>query len=107
MREIFRHAELHRVTRYRDLLEEAGIRTLIRNEALSVNEAPIPEFFPNVCVMNDDEFEKAKTLLKVHDERMVIGSEIELACPSCGEMNPGNFDSCFSCQKPMNSQLPC
>lgn len=107
MREIFRHSELHRVTRYRDILEGAGISTLVRNEALSVNEAPIPEFYPNLCVLNDEEFSRASQMLKEHDERMAVGAETELACPSCGEMNPGNFDSCFNCQEPMNSSTPC
>jgi len=107
MKEVFRHAELHRVTRYRDLLEAEGIQTLIRNEALSVNEAPIYEFYPNLCVMNDEDYPRATQLMKKHDERMAVGSEIEVSCPSCGEVNPGNFDECFNCQKPINVSQPC
>lgn len=107
MKEIFRHSELHRVTRYQEILKEAGIETLVRNEALSVNEAPIPEFFPNLCVLNDDEFAKANEILKEHDERMAAGADVEVTCPTCGETNPGNFDVCFNCQTALNPSMPC
>jgi|TARA_B110000914_G_scaffold6152_1_gene5219 hypothetical protein len=107
MKEIFRHSELHRVTRYRDILESAGIETLVRNEALSVSDAPIPEFFPNLCVLSDDEFPRASELLKEHDERMAAGSGVEVICPPCGEVNPGNFDVFFNCQEPMPHSMPC
>lgn len=107
MKEIFRHSKIHRITRYRDLLEDEGIRTLIRNEALSVCDAPIYEFFPNLCVLNDEEYPKAVRLLKEHDERMAVGSESEVKCPKCGEINPGNFDACFNCQETINPAMPC
>ena len=93
--------------RYRDLLEEAGIRTFIRNEALSVTDAPIDEFLPNLCVMDDSEATRACQMIKDHDERMAVGVDVEVTCPSCGEINPGNFDSCFSCQGPIDSKKKC
>ena len=107
MKEIFRHGELHQVTRYMDILENARIETLLRNENLSVTAAPIPEFFPHLCVLNDEEFPKAVKLLGEHDEKMAKGAEVQLRCPSCGEMNPGNFDVCFSCHEPINQSIPC
>ncbi|MEJ6578178.1 MAG: DUF2007 domain-containing protein [Akkermansiaceae bacterium] len=107
MREIVRHSEIHRVTRYRDILESAGIQTLVRNENLSVTDAPIPEFYPNLCVLNDEEFPRAVQVLKEHEEKMAAGVEIEVTCPSCGEINPGNFDVCFNCQEPINPPMPC
>ncbi|MCH1510852.1 MAG: DUF2007 domain-containing protein [Akkermansiaceae bacterium] len=107
MKEIFRHRELHQVTRSMDILENVGIETLLRNENLSVTYAPIPEFFPNLCVLNDEEFPKAVKLLGDHDEKMSKGAEVQLRCPSCGEMNPGNLDVCFSCHEPINQSMPC
>ena len=107
MREIFRHSELHRVTRYRDILKSAGIETLVRNENLSVTDAPIPEFFPNLCVLNDEEFPRAVHVIKEHDRKMAEGSGINVTCPSCGEINPGNFDICFNCQEPLTPSTPC
>ena len=107
MKEIFRHRELHQVTRSMDILENAGIETLLRNENLSVTAAPIPEFFPHLCVLNDEEFPKAVKLLGEHDEKMAKGAEVQLRCPSCGEMNPGNFDVCFSCHEPINQSILC
>ena len=107
MKEIFRHRELHRVTRYLDILEDAGIETLLRNENLSVTDAPIPEFFPNLCVLNDEEYPKAVKILGENDEEMAKGANMEVKCSSCGELNPGNFDVCFSCQKPLTQTKLC
>ena len=73
---------------------------MMRNEYAStgITEIPIPEFFPNICVMNDEDYEKAREIL----DRVINGnaenSELEITCPSCSEINPGNFETCFSCQ---------
>ena len=107
MKEIFRHRELHQVTRSMDILENVGIETLLRNENLSVTDAPIPEFLPNLCVFNGKEFSKGVKLLGEHDEKMAKGAEVQVRRPSCDEMNLGNFDVLFSCHVPINQSMPC
>ncbi len=107
MKEVFRHSKIHRVTRYQDLLEAEGIATFIRNEALSVNEAPIDEFLPNLCVLNDEDYSRAIKFIKDHDARMAEGVETEKVCPSCQEVNPGNFDVCYNCQSDIHTIKPC
>ena len=107
MKEIFRLRVLHQVTRSRDVLENVGIETLLRNENLSVTDAPILKFFPTLCVFNGEEFSKGMKLLGEHDEKMGKGAEVQVRRPSCGEMNPGNFDVLFSCHEPNNQLMPC
>jgi hypothetical protein len=107
MKEIFRHRVLHQVTRSRDVLENVGIETLLRNENLSVTDAPTLEFFPNLCVFNGEEFSKGVKLLGEHDEKKGKGAEVQVGRPSCGEMNPGNFDVLFSCHEPINQSMSC
>ena len=110
MKEIYRHHEMINVANLRDILQAAEIPCIIRNESLAmsgITEIPIPEFFPNLCVIHDEDEERALQLLRDHQERMSAGSELERVCPACGETNPGNFDICFSCQEPLTEIMPC
>ena len=107
MKAILRHRELHQMTRSMDIPENIGIETLLRNENLSVTDAPIPEFFPSLCVLNSEEFSNWMKLFCEHNERMGKGAGVQLRRPSCSEMTPGNFDVCFSCHESMNQLMPC
>ncbi len=107
MKKTSKHRELYQVTRSMDILENVGIETILSNVNLSVTDAPIPEFSPNLCVLNGKEFSEGVKLLGEHDEKMGKGAEVQVRRPSCGEMNPGNFDVCFSCHEPLNQSMPC
>ena len=97
MKEVYRHSDYSRVVYFRNLLENQGISTFIRNENLNSLEVNIPVFFPNICVMDDERFEEACKLLKKwideHDSRIVL----DIKCPQCGEINPDSFEVCFNC----------
>ncbi|MFT6864184.1 MAG: hypothetical protein ACJAVK_002747 [Akkermansiaceae bacterium] len=103
MKEVFRHHEYIRVNQFRDLVEAAGIPTMLRNEHLvhGVIEIPIPEFYPNLCVMSDDDYEEAWNIIKTVIEEEKDSPGDDLVCAHCGEKNPGNFGECFACQKPL------
>ncbi|MDB4354063.1 DUF2007 domain-containing protein [Akkermansiaceae bacterium] len=110
MKEIYRHHEMINVTLYRNILLDAEIPCIIRNETLAmsgITEIPIPEFFPNLCVLNDEDEETAIALLAQHMKRMSEGSDLERVCAACGETNPGNFDICYACQEPLVEIRPC
>ena len=104
---MFRHHEFIRVSQFRDLVESAGIPTMLRNEHTShgVIEVPIPEFYPNLCVLNDDDYAEAWEIINkvIQSEKTNPGDD--LICGHCGERNPGNFGECFNCQKPLT--IPC
>jgi len=98
MREIYRHSDYATVVYYRNLLEQHGIKTQLRNEIINSIEPNIPVFFPNICIFEDDQYNEAHQLLKKWiDERenRVVG---EIVCPNCGEVNPDSFEFCFSCE---------
>ncbi|MDB4506921.1 DUF2007 domain-containing protein [Akkermansiaceae bacterium] len=110
MKEIYRHHEMINVANFRDVLLRAEIPCIIRNETLAmsgITEIPIPEFFPNLCVLHDEDEERALQLLRDHQARMIAGSDLERVCPTCKETNPGNFDLCYACQTPLTDILPC
>ena len=54
MKELYRHKEHSTVAYYKSILESEGIPTMLRNEHTTMaglSEIPIPEFYPNICVM--------------------------------------------------------
>ena len=99
MKELFRERDYTRIGYCQSILEEAGIETVVRNKDLvgMLTEVPIPEFFPALCVVQDEDHERALQILK--DRMMSDGEKVhaEWACPECNEKNPGTFEVCWSC----------
>ncbi len=107
MKELFRERDITRVTYYQALLEEHGIPTMIRNEFLTMSgltEIPIPEFFPALCVLNDEDYDRAVALIREHLNAVQADADAEIICKSCSEVNPGNFDTCWSCGNPVSGE---
>lgn len=108
MRELFRELDLTKVSFYKMLLDEAGIPTLIRNEYLTgsgLSEIPIPEFFPALCVLRDEDHEEAVRIIREHLTTFQAGADTEVICGGCGEANPGNFSDCWSCGGDLTSSV--
>ena len=104
MKELFRDKDFTRVGYFQSILEAEDIPTLIRNEHLTasgLSDIPIPEFYPALCVMNDEDYVTAVRLIRscLDAERKSEG--VEITCPGCGETNPGNFDICWNCNGPL------
>ena len=105
MRELFREQDITRVSYYKAVLEGYGIPTMIRNEYLTgsgLSDIPIPEFFPALCVMQDEDYVQAVKIIREHLTANQKDADIEIVCVSCGETNPGNFDICWSCGNPVS-----
>ncbi len=108
MKELFREPDITRVSYFKAVLEEHGIPTLVRNEFLTcsgLTEIPIPEFFPALCVLNDEDYPQAVAIIREQLAANMKGADTEIACRSCGESNPGNFETCWSCGESV-SALP-
>jgi len=72
-----------------------------------VVEIPIPEFYPNLCVMNDDDYQEAWEIIhKVLEEEKALPGE-DVTCSKCGEKSPSNFGECFACQSAFNLEKSC
>jgi hypothetical protein len=79
-----------------DVLSSLGIVTHIlnANAAGALGEVPFMQAQPEVWVDDDSQASRAREALAglrnapLRDEK---------TCPHCGEMNPGNFLSCWQC----------
>lgn len=77
-----------------DTLTSAGIRNHIFNvNAVGLlGEVPFTHALPEIWVADDREADLAYALLETPPPVTA-----EHACRHCGEMNPGNFLSCWQC----------
>lgn len=103
MQEVFRHSDAGQVSLRQSLLESEGIQTYIRNlntqqtlGGLAMAVFPIPEFWPTLCVVNDDDYQEAIALL--HNSPETRAAEPPgWTCLQCKEHIPGNFGVCWNC----------
>lgn len=104
MKEVFRHSNAGFVNLRQSVLESAGIPTFVRN--LNTQQAlvgdpltalfPIPEFWPTLCVVDDNDYARAMEVLR--DARHPEASSLpEWHCPQCHEAIPGHFEVCWKC----------
>lgn len=92
MKELFREPDSARIGFCQSLLDAEGIPTFVRNEPISGLN-----LLTSLFVMNDEDHDRALTILKEHFAADASLSGEEHPCPSCGELNPGNFEVCWSC----------
>jgi hypothetical protein len=80
------------------LLEEMEIRCMIRNEYLSsaMGEMPFLETSPELWILNDADYLRAKAMLDTWRTTRVEVSDPWI-CSDCGETIEGQFTSCWQC----------
>jgi hypothetical protein len=101
MKEVFTDQDHARVSLYKSLLDDAGIPNLIRNESADHSGAGIhcPQFFPSLCVLNDEDYDEALRILRTLRDAPEV-PQPDWKCAACQEDNPGTFDSCWKCGTP-------
>ena len=74
-----------------------GIAAHVFNEFSNgaVGELPFTHTWPEVWVENDQDEDNALTIVK--ECQLVDFVDSEFACPACGQLNPVNFEICWSC----------
>ena len=98
MKQLFVSQILVEVESLKELLDKAGIPCTIRNQQGSslAGVVPFVEVFPELWVVNDADFDRAKGLL----EEQASGDDIERpiwVCSGCGEKHAGLFTACWKC----------
>lgn len=85
------------IRHYRNLLESEGIACQIRNEYLGsiLGEVPFFETWPELWIVRDLDFDRAKQLIDGAAADESPGSA--WSCPNCGEENEGQFAACWNC----------
>ncbi|RBP46263.1 putative signal transducing protein [Roseimicrobium gellanilyticum] len=99
MKELFRERDFTRVGLYRNMLETEGIPAVVLNENVETmtTMVPIPDFFPALCVVNDEDYERAVEVLEQNSVTDARLGQQQRVCPACQERSPGNFETCWSC----------
>ncbi len=78
------------------LLEQRGIACSIRNESVLNAMGPLVFCYPEVWILNDDDFPAAQQILE--DWQTEPSQEqTSWKCPECGEEIDAQFDACWRC----------
>jgi hypothetical protein len=97
MKPIFSDEDPARTGYVQSILENAGIPTFFRNRythnTMGMFRGQVP---PVLCVVDDNDFEKATTLIAEFLSEAPTES-LDWTCTECDESVPGNFDICWKC----------
>ncbi len=98
MKRVFSADDRMLVGLMRSILEEHGIRCIIKNEHLAgaIGQLPPLECWPELWVVEDDDLLPARRLM---DSHLQAGREpaSPWRCPECGEALEGQFPVCWRC----------
>ena len=98
MRQVFTSQDLVEVEMLKEGLEDAGIPCTIKNQRTSglAGMVPFAEVFPQLWVLKDEDYDRAKDLLEV---RATGGDATQTAwiCSGCGETHSDAFMACWKC----------
>ena len=96
MRRIYSAATLPDAYLVLALLAQAGIPARVFNENAQggVGEIPFTHAWPEVWLQNESDAERARDIIRQFERG---GSNRQVACGNCGELNPENFEICWNC----------
>jgi hypothetical protein len=82
----------------KELLDQARIPATIKNQrsAMLGGEVPFVEVFPELWVLKDEDFERARTLLKDWEQAKPLETT-QWTCSGCGELHQKEFTTCWKC----------
>ena len=82
----------------KEVLEQAGILCTVKNQQGSslAGEVPFAEVFPELWVIHDEDYPKAKDILENWDKEPA-SIKSDWRCSQCGEIHEGEFTTCWKC----------
>jgi hypothetical protein len=80
------------------MLESDGIRTFVKNlhQSSLIGEVPFAEVFPELWVLDDEQFEEAQRLLDSY-RNSEPANVADWTCAACGEEVPKELGQCWNC----------
>ena len=98
MRKLFVSPNLVEVESLKDILDQAGIQSWIKNQRGSslAGEVPFAEVFPELWVVNDADYAAAHQFLENWRTAKPYEST-DWICFRCGESHEKDFTSCWKC----------
>ena len=100
MIKVFTHESFVLVSHVKNILQEAGIATLVKNERLAgaLGEIPYLETWPELWVLENREADQARGLITDAMAEAPAGGS--WTCANCAEVNESQFAACWHCQSP-------
>lgn len=98
MKQVFVSQHLFEVEMRKERLEQAGIQCMIKNQRSSglAGEIPFTEVFPELWVVQDEEYDRARRLLD--DGLVALPSNLAgWICQRCDERHESQFTTCWKC----------
>ena len=98
MKRVWSGSSLPDTTHFQNLLEQAGIASLIKNRHLGggIGDLPVFDASPELWVLDDGQAERASRLIRDSQGSAAIGTPGR--CSQCGEQNEPQFAACWSCE---------
>ena len=105
MLKLFVSQSLVEVETRKEVLEQEGILCTVKNQQGSslAGEVPFAEVFPELWVINDDDFPRAQEFLE-NWSKAAATIDTAWSCSGCGEHHTGEFTTCWKCGKEKNSK---
>ena len=97
MIKVFEDFDYMRVGQVQSLLESHGIKTFLKNQFGfgGTGELPFLETVPQLYVLDDNEVDRARELIKAEAEGTTEREHWQ--CNHCNEDNDGGFSHCWKC----------
>ena len=98
MKKVFTSQDLVEVEMLKEGLEDAGIPCTIKNQRTAglAGVVPFTEVFPELWVLNDEDYDRAKELLEV-PKTGIDATQTAWTCSGCGETHSNEFMACWKC----------
>ena len=97
MKLVYTHENIVLAQNARSLLENSGIKTVLKNEFASGGAGDLvpSEIWAEVYVLDHADFSRAEELLRPLSDKM---NQPDWTCQACQELNGAMFESCWNCQ---------
>lgn len=110
MLKVYEAEQVSDAEQVRDLLEARGIEARVFGEYTYGAPGVNPLAWPAVWVMEDEDFDAAKALIREYEEaaRRAAARDPDASrrwrCRHCGEWNEETFAMCWKCGEPLPDQ---
>jgi hypothetical protein len=98
MKRLYTSHNLVDVEMRKEWLDQQSIPCTIKHQrsAMLGGEVPFVEVFPELWVLHDQDFEKAKSILDDWDAAQPL-RQTAWTCTGCGEVHRKEFTTCWNC----------
>ena len=84
-----------------DELRQHRIETYVNNEASQGMLADIASSQPDVCLLDEQDWERAMVVVRQFAAAQQQVSQGVLICSACKDESPANFELCWRCRHPL------